>query len=709
MIIDSATLEALEIFASPMSGKAVAWDRDSFSVASILDRTSSITGSRVLRNWLRRPLVDIELIRERHDAIDFLLIARTAAPEVWVDLKRVLRRARDLPRLVLRMKAFRADVKDWCGLEASLLACNEARAVVIRLIDAAKVSAPPLVVATIADFDAGLGVAQITLDSVIDWGASRAAGKVVVRGGIDDSLDEYRRLEAELPGRLCALAAQEARAVPLPFAYRYEAMHMIGVVAVIDKRAHTANAQQPMARLGTASSSTGQTPRPMIFAPESVPQTPPDWALHYESAHEYYFKNATCAQLDAYFGDPTSVIADLQRGIVQQLEDQVLGKHEGSLLKAGSRLGEIDALLALTDAAADYTLRRPTMTTDAVLFVRGARHALAEIAVSSFVPNDLALAAGRSGAGPVVLLTGPNASGKSVFLKSLGIIVVLAQAGAFVPADAAVVGIVDRLFSRLASVETANGGATGGAAASSAFGIDAAQVGVALAHATSHSLVLIDEWGKGTHALDGASLLAATVRNLAAREPPPRTVITTHFREIFEAGLLGFKDGHSPTADAAADSDASPLPSVAFYQMKCLLRDCGAAEATADIDGDGAGDDRDAEIVPLFKVVHGVALASYGLECARKAGMPKAILDRAHDVTLALSSKTHLAPHPDAPPARADAEPGGRGATAGAVARLLMTRTQWGEGSPAADLDLQRLLELVLETSGFDAEAAARE
>lgn len=768
MRVDGLTLAALGVFVGDGGGGGGQWDRDAFCLFGLLDRTASAAGKRTLGSWLRRPLTDIAAISARHDAVAFFLSARASAPGAFDSLRRALGHVRDLPRILFRMKSFRAGARDWSSLEESLRALDTARGAIDAL--GVAVGEPPQLVADAgANIGTDIDAVRTTLERVVDWRATRTAGRVVVRAGLDAALDEYRQVEADLPPRLTLLADDERARHPWLMAqtFSYQYFPRLGVLAVVGKSLIRGGGGTPNTERESASSQTQmrtpqqsqmtqkqlkqqphRTDTASLPPPPTPPPVPHSWVPHFESARDIYYKTEASMALDGFFGDPASVVADLERGLVRQLEDNVLGVHERALLSAASRAGELDALTTLADAAADYRFVRPTLTDDSVLFVRGARHALAQIAVaatgSAYVANDIALAPGRLGTGPVALVTGPNASGKSVFLKTVGLLCVLAQAGSFVPADAAVIGIVDALYARLASVESAGGSVAGGAAAASAFGLDAAQVGAALAHATSRSLLLIDEWGKGTDAADGAALLAATVRELARRDPPPRAVVTTHFREVFDAGLLGGEGGEPPL-------------NVTFFHMKCATRGgaeggageragagaagAGGAGVTGDDEGDGAwagagagagaragagaatnstanndGNDTNSDadsddgggepaVVPLFTLERGVALTSHGIACARIARLPRSVIARARTVAAAVAARTAV---PRPPPCVSDAPVAAAAnaasaAAAAAAATLILSHVAWeseGAWDGSAGGPLHELLELVLRARG---------
>mgnify|MGYP001104604435 CR=1 FL=1 len=293
----------------------------------------------------------------------------------------------------------------------------------------------------------------------------------------------------------------------------------------------------------------------------------------------------------------------------------------------------------------------------------------------------------------MAVVTGPNGCGKSVYLKSVGLVVYMAQIGCFVPAAKALVGVADRIFTRIHSLETAS-------LRQSTFAIDVSQVGAMLHHATPRSLLLIDEFGKGTsstgaflilcalmvynvyreslprmHApsrtiADGVALLAATMRALLRggaahghRRGNPRCVITTHFREVLDLHTLE----SSPVAAAAATPVTPPRggtpapaaaapPDVAYYHMQAIIKHLegaqggggGADGGTGTRDGGEADDDGSGvavdTVVPLFQLVPGRAAASYGFACAAMAGMPAGVVARARAVSAALAAGKPVTP-----------------------------------------------------------------
>lgn len=146
---------------------------------------------------------------------------------------------------------------------------------------------------------------------------------------------------------------------------------------------------------------------------------PPEFVLQFETAWALHYKTPTTDELDDYFGDLKGIISDIERSILTQLTDRVV-EHESLLLAVGERLSQLDVLAAFAEVAADHRYTRPRVVEDNVFFVKGARHPLAELTVETYVPNDVALAPGKPRCGAIAIITAPNSSGKSIYLKSVG-------------------------------------------------------------------------------------------------------------------------------------------------------------------------------------------------------------------------------------------------------------------------------------------------
>eukprot|EP00753_Platysulcus_tardus_P010092 PLAT2488.1.p1 GENE.PLAT2488.1~~PLAT2488.1.p1 ORF type:complete len:990 (-),score=501.39 PLAT2488.1:266-3235(-) len=587
MAVDLVTLRALQVFARdahPSVVKGAGRAKEGFSLFALLDRTASVLGKRLLRAWMLKPTVARQELTARQDAIQLLLTGEGA--ELLPRLRRHLRGVRDIPRLLRRIRTVTASAADWCSLYDSVVHALQARAVLSawsRRHTGRLVGSRLAVLLSAVATDVSL--LHSLMAQVLDMAASRESGSLTVKPGVDDALDAARAQYAALEGQLLQEAQALLAAAPQLASVAVKYMPQVGFVIVLS-------------------------------AAQRMDELPPGLDLQFTARDSRYFKNDRMRHLDLTLGDVHGIMCDMERGIVRQLEAQLL-LREVALLEAADALAQADALISLATAARDYGLRRPTLVEDNVLLIRGGRHPLQELLVETFIPNDTALTPDSDGGGGCAVVTGPNFSGKSVYLRQVGLIAYMAHVGSFVPAEEAVIGPVDAILTRIASFDSVS-------LAMSSFGIDAAQVGGMLRRASARSLLLLDEFGKGTNSVDGAALQAAVLLALASGQQTdgrcPKVIASTHFHELFSSGVL----------------DAGQ-PQIRLFQMEVLLADA-RGELTAAAGSTAAAALAGGGLLPLFRLVPGHASASHGLACAVRAALPQPVVDRAAEVLRLLAS-----------------------------------------------------------------------
>jgi DNA mismatch repair protein MutS len=272
---------------------------------------------------------------------------------------------------------------------------------------------------------------------------------------------------------------------------------------------------------------------------------------------------------------------------------QRLASSAPRLLATSRALAELDALAALAEAAAQGGYSRPVIAEDGSLEIRGGRHPVVEVGLLSgerFVPNDAFFEPGER----VRVITGPNMSGKSTFLRQVALIVLMAQVGSFVPAEAARIGLVDRIFTRIGAQDEI-------AAGQSTFMVEMVETANILHHASTRSLLVLDEIGRGTSTYDGVSIAWAVVEYIHNHpDLRSRTLFATHYHELTQLAEL--------------------LPGVRNYNV-----------AVSEADGD---------VVFLHTIIPGAADRSYGIHVGQLAGLPRPVVQRASEILRQLETSS---------------------------------------------------------------------
>ncbi|KAJ5166787.1 DNA mismatch repair protein MutS core [Penicillium canariense] len=359
-----------------------------------------------------------------------------------------------------------------------------------------------------------------------------------------------------------------------------------------------------------------------------------DWDLVFITETRAYFKDFRMRELDDRLGDIYGLICGMhlvllgnlraysddmlytekEIEIVYDLAQRVL-QYENVLVEASDVCGELDSLLALTQAASFYKLSRPRMVSENVIKIKGGRHILQELTVSSYVPNNALLVGGynTSGRSPIssqaspapsmLVLTGPNYSGKSVYMKQTALIVYLAQIGSFIPAESAELGITDKILTKINAQESVS-------KIQSTFMSDLQQISLCLNQVTGQSLVLIDEFGKGTNESDGIGLACGILEHLLSLEDAPKVIAATHFHEIFENGFL------------------PPRARLQLGHMEVKV--CEESQQVED------------QVTYLYNFRLGRSNKSYGTICAAINGIDAAIVARANEIALLAARGVNL-------------------------------------------------------------------
>lgn len=322
--------------------------------------------------------------------------------------------------------------------------------------------------------------------------------------------------------------------------------------------------------------------------------------LQFKSEKVSYYKCCDVERLDVEIGDIYGKISDLEIDIINSLIVNSIEPFEENLLEIERHCAQIDCLQSMAIFTLTYSLIKPEIINENILIIKNGRHILQQCICNQIIANDLVLNNTKENPNHL-LITGPNGSGKSIFMKQNAIIVILAQMGSYVPCEEAKIGLVDRIFSRIQTRESYNNN-------DSAFQKDLKQMSQCINQCTDKSLLLIDEFGKGTRPNDGIALFAAIINSMISNQAisSTRSILITHFHEIYqnEAIILNRSMIQWSSMDVIIEKDTS------FF------------------DGDSNPQNQTKAAIFLYKVIGGKGIESRGIEMAHEMGLPSSIIRR---------------------------------------------------------------------------------
>ncbi|XP_022366466.1 mutS protein homolog 5 isoform X3 [Enhydra lutris kenyoni] len=529
--IDQDTYSVLQIFKSeshPSVYKVASGLKEGLSLFGILNRCRCKWGEKLLRLWFTRPTQDLGELNSRLDVIQFFLLPQNL--DMAQMLHRLLGHIKNVPLILKRMKLSHTKASDWQVLYKTVYSA-------LGLRDACR-SLPQsiqLFQDIAQEFSDDLHHIASLIGKVVDFEGSLAENRFTVLPNIDPDIDEKKRRLMGLPSFLTEVARKElenldSRIPSCSVIY----IPLIGFLLSIPRLPSMAEASD--------------------FEIEGLD-------FMFLSEEKLHYRSARTKELDALLGDLHCDIRDQETLLMYQLQCQVLARA-AVLTRVLDLASRLDVLLALASAARDYGYSRPRYSPQLLgVRIQNGRHPLMELCARTFVPNSAECGGDK---GRVKVITGPNSSGKSIYLKQVGLITFMALVGSFVPAEEAEIGAVDAIFTRIHSCESISLGL-------STFMIDLnQQVAKAVNNATKQSLVLIDEFGKGTNTVDGLALLAAVLRHWLALGPAcPHIFVATNFLSLVQLQLLP----QGPllqylTMETCEDGDEL----VFFYQVSDLIR-----------------------------------------------------------------------------------------------------------------------------------------
>ncbi|XP_054477288.1 mutS protein homolog 5 [Anoplopoma fimbria] len=554
--IDQDTYSVLQIFKSelhPSVYKLHSGEKEGLSLYGILNRCRCKFGSKLLRQWFLRPTQDLAVLHRRQEVIRFFTSPRNS--DALSTLQSSLRNISNIPTLLRRMSLSHTKVSDWQSLYKTVYNVVCIRDTVRHL---------PQSIHLFHDISEGFSddlhhIASL-ISRVVDFESSIAENRFTIKPNVDPAIDEKKRRMMGLSDFLTDVARRELEHLDA----RIPSCCVIYI--------------------------------PLIGFLLSVPRLPSmvekeDFEIEgldfmFLSEDRLHYRSQRTKELDDLLGDLHCVIRDMETAVMTQLQNTIL-ERSTSLYKVLDLTAELDCLMAMSSASQEYGYTSPKLSSHRKITVTQGRHPLLELCSPVFVANSFQSSESQ---GRVKIITGPNSSGKSIYLKQVGLIVFMALIGSDVPAKDAEIGLVDGMFTRMQSRESVSVGL-------STFMIDLNQMAQALNSSTGNSLVLIDEFGKGTNTVDGLSLLAASISHWLKKPPVdvPHVLLATNFHSLLQLGLL---------------------PSSGLLSLLTL--------ETA-VDGD--------ELVFLYQLKEGICQSSYAANIATLAGLPTSLVQRGVEVS----------------------------------------------------------------------------
>ena len=541
MLLDVNTLRSLEVLESGYGT----------SLLSVIDRTKTAMGGRLLRRWLRQPLLDAAEIFRRQEHLAWFkenIDARQILRGTLADMK-------DLERLSSRAKANYISAYELRAFGKSLELIPKIK----RILQQDTVRFGQL----LAHLPECEKAAKLIESAVSEELPSRYGDQVgIIKDGFSEELDSLRSTLRDGKEFLAEIEKKERERTGIK-SLRVGFNKVFGYYIEVTK--------------------------------PNLHLVPSDYTRKQTLVPSERFVTLELKEHESLVIHAQERLGELENSLFRQICAEI-GKARPEILLAASTLAYLDTISGLADLADEFAYCRPTVNETSLLRIKKGRHAVIENIMRAqdvkFIGNDAAL--GGNGAPQIALITGPNASGKSTYLRQIALIILLAQIGSFVPADEAVVGICDRIFTRIGLYDRLGSG-------ESTFMTEMIETAEILNHATPQSLILLDELGRGTSTYDGLAV-ARAVLEFIHNHPKlkSRTLFATHYHELAELDRL--------------------LPKLENLHFE--------------IEENGG------DLIFKYELSRGTALKSYGVYAAKLAGLPKPVVRRAEELLVEYESES---------------------------------------------------------------------
>ncbi len=547
MILDSITLRNLEII------RNVRDEGDENSLYRILNYTKTPMGSRNLKKWLLKPLLSVEKINLRLDAVEEL----AAEPLLRYDLRNWLSDVRDIERLVGRIVYGNSNSRDLVALKKSLEVLPPIRDSLVEEAESELLKKIAIGLASFSDLE---NLAETIDRAIVDEPPISVREGGMIKPGYNAELDELRNIASSSKKWIAAFQQKERERSGIKSL-------KVGYNKVFGYYIEVTNTNSD--------------------------QVPDDYIRKQTMANAERFYTPELKEKESLILTANDKAMALEYEIFTEIV-QTLSSHSRELQETAERTGSLDVLAALAEVAENNNYTRPQLTDDCKILIRDGRHPVVENTVpDGFVPNDTEMDCKEN---QFLLVTGPNMAGKSTYMRQTALIAIMAQAGSFVPASYASIGIIDQVFTRIGAFDDLASG-------QSTFMVEMVELANILNNASPRSLVLLDEIGRGTSTYDGYSIAKAVVEFLHDRgRVGIRALFATHYHQltVLEERLKRVKNYHVAVKEEGH------------------------------------------ELVFLRKIVPGATDRSYGIQVARLAGVPEKVIERANEILKELERESVL-------------------------------------------------------------------
>lgn len=543
MVLDSPTRRNLELTETIRKGETQG------SLLYTLDQTITPMGHRMIRSWVSKPLLDIRAIQQRQDLVQYFIQNGLLRSEFRAQIKHLA----DLERVTNRVVAGNASPRDLVAIRSTLALLPE----IIQLFH----PVDNVILEKLRDLSPCTEVLELLTSAISDDPPATLQNTGVIRSNYSTELDHVIE------------ASQHAR-------------EWISNLEAVERE-----------RTGIKSLKVGYN---KVFGyyieitHANADQAPAEYIRKQTLVNAERYITPEMKEYESLVLNAEERIHEIESRLFKEICRNVASFAE-KLLTTSRIIAELDVFASFAEIAAMRKYIRPELCEDPILDIRDGRHPVVESSIQSerFVPNDAVFEEGEI----VRIITGPNMSGKSTFLRQVALIVLMAQMGSFVPASQAKIGVVDRIFTRIGAQDEIHAG-------QSTFMVEMIETANILNHATSHSLLILDEIGRGTSTYDGLSIAWAIVEYIHNHPRlRSRTLFATHYHELTQLSEL--------------------LPGVRNYNV-----------AVSEAGG---------EVIFLHKIVAGGADRSYGIHVAQLAGIPRTVIQRAGEILQQLQASSGTA------------------------------------------------------------------